>query len=132
MKQTTNDWFTTAEDDLLAAKTLASDYRLTSLAAFHCQQCLEKSFKAIIEENEKPAIKSHDLFRLQFAASIKLSENELTLLGIINEVYIDGRYPGDLGLLPQGKPTISEIETFIQFCEEIYSRLKQLVNNTDN
>jgi len=128
MKQTTNDWFIAAEDDLLAAKTLASDSRLTNLAAFHCQQCLEKSFKAVIEESEKPAIKSHDLFRLQFAASIQLSENELNLLSIINEVYIDGRYPGDLGLLPQGKPTILEIETFIQFCEKIYSRLKQAIN----
>lgn len=127
MKQTTNDWFSAAKYDLLAAETLASDSRLTHLAAFHCQQCLEKSIKAIIEENEKPAIKSHDLFRLQFAASIQLSENELNLLGIINEVYIDGRYPGDLGLLPQGKPTISEIKTFIDFCNEIYTRLKQQV-----
>jgi hypothetical protein len=25
---------------------------------------------------------------------------------MINEVYIDSRYPGDLGLLPHGKPTI--------------------------
>ena len=128
MKQTTNDWFTAAEDDLLAAKTLVCDSRLTHLAAFHCQQCLEKSFKAVIEENEKPAIKSHDLFRLQFAASIQLSDNALNLLGIINEVYIDGRYPGDLGLLPQGKPTISEIETFIQFCDEIYKGLKKQVD----
>jgi HEPN domain-containing protein len=127
MKQTTKDWFIAAEDDLLAAKTLASDSRITNLAAFHCQQCLEKSFKGVIEENEKPAIKSHDLFRLQFAASIQLSEDEITLLGIINEVYIDGRYPGDLGLLPQGKPTISEMETFIQFCDEIYTRLKQQI-----
>jgi hypothetical protein len=51
MKQTTKDWLTVAEDDLLAAKTLASE-------------------------------------------------------GRINETYIDTRYPGDLGLLPHGKPTI--------------------------
>ena len=129
MKQTTNDWFTAAEDDLLAAKIIASDSRLTNLAAFHCQQCLEKSFKAVIEEIEKPAIKSHDLFRLQVAANIQLSEDELNLLGIINEVYIDGRYPGDLGLLPQGKPTISDIKTFIQFCDEIFNNLKLQVCN---
>ncbi len=86
---------------------------------------MEKCFKAIIEENEKPAIKSHDLIRLQFAANIQLSENHLTLLCILNEVYIDGRYPGDLGLLPHGKPTKSEIEKFILFCDEIYNTLKQ-------
>ena len=124
MKQTTKDWLYAAEDDLLAAITLANDNRLASLATFHCQQCLEKSFKAMIEEFDQPAIKSHDLFRLQLAANIELSEHEFKLLGIINEVYIDARYPGDLGLLPQGKPIKSEVESFIRFCEEILNRLK--------
>jgi len=65
MKQATKDWLTFAEDDLLAAKALANEDRLTSLVAFHCQQCLEKCFKAMIEEQDKPSSRSHDLFRLQ-------------------------------------------------------------------
>ena len=73
MKQTTKDWLTVAEDDLLAAKTLASEDRLTNLVSFHCQQCLEKCFKALIEEQDKPSIKSHDLLRLQLIANIQLS-----------------------------------------------------------
>lgn len=124
MKQTTLEWLTAAEDDLLAAKKLASERRLTNLASFHCQQCLEKCFKAIIEEQDKPSIKSHDLLRLQSFANIELSNQEISILGIINEVYIDSRYPGDLGLLPHGKPTMSEIETFIVFCETIYNRFR--------
>ena len=123
MKQTTKDWLNIAEDDLLAAKTLVREDRLANLAAFHCQQCLEKCFKALIEERDKPFIKSHDLLRLQSIANIYLSVPELTLLGIINEVYTDARYPGDLGLLPHGKPTVSEIKEFIQFCDAIFSRL---------
>jgi HEPN domain-containing protein len=124
MKQTTKDWLTAAEDDLLAAKTLSKEYKLTNLVAFHCQQCLEKCFKAILEEQEKPSIKSHDLLRLQLNADIQLSDSEKILLGVINEVYIDSRYPGDLGLLPHGKPTLSEIKTFIQLCEVILNRIK--------
>jgi HEPN domain-containing protein len=124
MKQITKDWLTLAEDDLVAAKTLANEERLTSLVAFHCQQCLEKCFKAMIEEQDKPSIKSHDLLRLQVYATIQLSGSETNLLGMINEVYIDARYPGDLGLLPNGKPTISEILAFIQLCDSIFSRLK--------
>jgi len=116
------------EDDLLAAKTLVNDSRLTNLAAFHCQQCLEKSFKAIIEELEKPSIKSHDLFRLQSSANILLSDQESNLMGIINEVYIDARYPGDLGLLPHRKPTISEIESFILFCDTISIQIKTQID----
>ena len=123
MKQTTKDWLIFAEDDLLAAKALAPDDRLSNLVSFHCQQCLEKCFKAMIEELAKPFIKSHDLLRLQLYADILLTDEELILLGLINEVYIDSRYPGDLGLLPNGKPTKNEIVTFIDLCETIFQKL---------
>ena len=39
--------------------------------------------------------------------------------------YIDARYPGDLGLLPHGKPTIDEVEGFILFCDKIYTFIKE-------
>lgn len=130
MKKITKDWLIAAEDDLLAAKKLASEPRLTNVVAFHCQQFLEKCFKAIIEEQDKPSIKSHDLIRLQINANIHLSETETNLLGIINEVYIDSRYPGDMGLLPHGKPTQKEIETFTLFCDLIFTRLKEQLNNS--
>ena len=125
MKQTTRDWLIAAEDDLLAARKLAGEDRLTNVVAFHCQQCIEKCFKAIIEEQDKPSIKSHDLLRLQINANIHLEETETTLLGIINEVYIDARYPGDLGLLPYGKPTIAEAEAFILFSAKIFTLIKK-------
>jgi HEPN domain-containing protein len=131
MKQITKDWLTAAEDDLLAAKTLANNSRLTNLVSFHCQQCLEKCFKAIIEEQDKPSIKSHDLIRLQLNANIQLSITETVLLSIINEVYIDARYPGDLGLLPHGKPTIPESEGFIKFCDNIFNRLRDQLVTSD-
>jgi HEPN domain-containing protein len=125
MKETTKDWLIFAEDDLIAAKTLSIDDRLTSLVSFHCQQCLEKCFKAVIEERDKSFIKSHDLLRLQLFADIQLSDSETRLLSMINEVYIDARYPGDLGLLPQGKPTIPQAHEFIQLCESIFNRIRE-------
>lgn len=124
MKQTTKEWLIAAEDDLLAAKKLGDEGRLTNVVAFHCQQCLEKCFKAIIEEQGKPSVKSHDLLRLQLIAGIHLSKAETNLLEIINEVYIDSRYPGDFGLLPQGKPTTEEVKDFIEFCEKLFVKLK--------
>jgi HEPN domain-containing protein len=123
MKQTTREWLKYAEDDLLAARALSHEDRLSNLVAFHCQQCLEKCFKAVIEEMDKPFIKSHDLIRLQLHANVALTDQEVTLLGLINEVYIDSRYPGDLGLLPNGKPTNIEINLFIEFCETILQKL---------
>lgn len=128
MKQTTKDWLSAAGDDLLAAKKLASEDQLTNVVSFHCQQCLEKCFKAVIEEQGKPSIKSHDLLRLQQNAVIQLGETDTILLETINEVYIDARYPGELGLMAHGKPTISEVKKFIHFCELLFDRVKIEIN----
>jgi len=87
MKETTKDWLTFAEDDLIAAKTLSNDDRLTSLVSFHCQQCLEKCFKAVIEEQDKSFVKSHDLLRLQLFAEIQLSDLETKLLSMIRAIW---------------------------------------------
>lgn len=127
MKETTKDWFTAAEDDLLSAKKLISEERLTNIVAFHCQQCIEKSLKGIIEEKNQPSVKSHDLLRLRDIAGIEFSEQETFFLETINEVYIDARYPTDLGLMPNGKPTTEEAENFISYTENLYNKLIRLV-----
>lgn len=127
MKETTKDWFTAAEDDLLSAKKLISEERLTNIVAFHCQQCIEKSLKGIIEEKNQPSVKSHDLLRLRDIAGIEFSEQETFYLETINEVYIDARYPTDLGLMPNGKPTTEEAENFISFTENLFNKLIGLV-----
>jgi HEPN domain-containing protein len=127
MKQATKDWLMAAGDDLFAAKKLVSEYQLTNIVAFHCQQCIEKCFKAVIEEKGLPPLKSHDLIRLQHNAAIQLTKAETILLATINEVYIDARYPGDLGLLPMGKPTIEEAETLISFSEQIFNKIEKTV-----
>lgn len=129
MKHTTKEWLIAAEDDLLSAKKLVSEERLTNIVAFHCQQCLEKSLKAIIEEQSLSSLKSHDLLRLSDKANIEYTEMDLKILATINEVYIDARYPGDMGLMPHGKPTISEVESYIQFCETLFIRLKHKIEH---
>ena len=61
MKKTTNDWFVSAESDLLLIQEIAVVENLTHLSAFHAQQVIEKSFKAIIEEYDLGFIKTHSL-----------------------------------------------------------------------
>ena len=36
---------------------------------------------------------------------------------------IDSRYPGDLGLLPYGKPTIVDAKEFYNFATDIFERV---------
>ena len=52
--------------------------------------------------------------------------NEIKDLGIdekklivLNEVYMDSRYPGDLGLMPDGMPTNEQAKEFIEYANEI-------------
>jgi hypothetical protein len=45
----------------------------------------------------------------------------------LNSLYIEARYPGELGLLPNGKPGLSETEEFQPFAEDIYNRTKVII-----
>jgi|CEGE01.1.fsa_nt_gi HEPN domain-containing protein len=129
MKKVSKEWIAAAEDDLEAAKALVSHERLTHLAAFHCQQSIEKAFKAIVEEENFSFIKSHDLLRLQNVLGITFDKDSQHVLEIINEVYIDACYPGEFGLLPNGKPSKEELESFISITEYVLSLVLKRISN---
>jgi HEPN domain-containing protein len=61
MKKSTKEWFKSSESDLLLIKEINSNENLTHLSAFHAQQAIEKSFKAVIEEFDIGFIKTHSL-----------------------------------------------------------------------
>jgi len=46
----------------------------------------------------------------------------------INELYTESRYPGDLGLLPQGKPTLQDAKEFYDFAQEVFERVCKLLD----
>jgi len=49
MKKQVEDWVLLADKDLQAAEIIIDDeYPLTNIVAFHCQQAIEKYFKALI------------------------------------------------------------------------------------
>jgi HEPN domain-containing protein len=125
MKGTTKEWFKSAESDLLLIQEINSNKRLTHLSAFHAQQAIEKSFKAVIEEFDLGFLKTHSLEMLYNIVKEKiLLEFNTDLLIILDQLYIDSRYPGELGLLPNGKPTISEGEIFFSLAQEIFKAAK--------
>lgn len=123
MKKMTEEWLIAASDDLEACDTLISSPGLTNLVAFHAQQCVEKSFKALAEEAEIQVSKTHDLIKLHHQLKKYLGNIDLDLLYIVNELYIDARYPGEMGLLPDGKPTMKEAESFVLFGKSIFDTI---------
>ena len=50
---------------------------------------------------------------------------DLTLLKTLDELCIDARYPGDLGLLPNGKPTKEDAKKFYNFAISIFRRITE-------
>jgi HEPN domain-containing protein len=90
------------------------------MIAFHCHQAIEKYLKAYLIEHNVTLIKTHDLIKLNGMIKeihdLKINKDKLIL---INEVYIESRYPGELGLLPNGMPTEEEAAELLVFANEI-------------
>ena len=125
MKAIVREWLTRAQDDLRAADTLLGDPELTHLAAFHAQQAVEKSLKAVIEHYDLGAIRTHSLTRLVEVISprFRLSA-DLDMLDRLEAVYIEARYPSELGLVPYGKPTQEDTGAFCAFSREVYEQIR--------
>jgi len=64
MKKQAEAWIGFADKDILTVSEIIENPNLTNIAAFHCQQAIEKYFKAFILEYEKPLMKIHNLLTL--------------------------------------------------------------------
>jgi HEPN domain-containing protein len=131
MKKLVSDWIILAEKDIKASAIIIDEADLTNVVAFHCQQAIEKYFKALIVEYDKPVLKIHDLLKLYgIIKETKNLEIDEDVLSEINEVYIEDRYPGELGLLPEGMPTEEEAKKFMGFAREIEAAVKKEISVT--
>jgi HEPN domain-containing protein len=121
------EWVKAAYDDILTIEQIIEFKHLTHIVAFHSQQAIEKVFKALFEYNQMPFQKTHNLEKLykQIEHIIKVDYDKLEL---INELYIDSRYPGDMGLLPNGKPTLDDAKEFYQFAQTIFDEVCEILN----
>ncbi|MCD6525953.1 MAG: HEPN domain-containing protein [Desulfuromonas sp.] len=117
MKSLTKAWLDAAKNDLDVINRIIEDDHLSHIVAFHAQQAVEKCFKALIEEHGVDAHKIHSLVTLYAKIEIFLAGEELDcrMMRILDSLYIDARYPGDLGLLPEGLPTQEEAKGFQAF-----------------
>jgi HEPN domain-containing protein len=131
MKRATNEWFISAESDLLLIREILEIENLTHLSAFHAQQSVEKSFKAVIEEFDLGFIKTHSLETLYNLVKKKLpGQLDTDILIMLDQLYIDSRYPGEMGLLPSGKPSLSEAAEFYKFAQLVIGASKKACSTT--
>ena len=133
MKLITEEWLRRARDDLDVAKEIIVKEHLTNMVAFHSQQAVEKSLKAIVEEFEIGFVKIHNLERLLGMIRNHMNlDVDLNIIKMLDEVYISTRYPGDLGLLPSGKPTIQDAKELLDFADALYRNVKKSLKHNDS
>ena len=126
MKKQAENWLEAAYDDLKTIKKIQEDESLTNVMAFHAEQAIEKTLKAVLEEYESKVPKVHNVIKLKELTEKYIElEIDRDLLTQINEIYIETRYPSDLGLIPTGKPTIETARIYTNFAENIYNIVKK-------
>ena len=130
MKNRTTDWLTVAEDDLSAIILIIKDAGLTHIVAFHAQQAIEKALKAVIEEFELGNFKSHSLKTLMGIISNHIEiDIEEEVIAALESLYIESRYPGSIGLLPEGKPTIEDAKMYLDTARQVLTQVRGFLNS---
>ncbi len=124
MKEITKEWLKSAESDLLIIEKIIDEEFLTHQVAFHSQQAIEKAFKAVLEEYEIPFKKTHSLETLSAKVTKKLNiQVNFEIIKILDQLYLGARYPGEFGLLPNGKPGLDDAEEFYEYSKLIFNTI---------
>jgi HEPN domain-containing protein len=91
----TREWLRTATDDLEAVARLLQPPQLSALAAFHCQQAVEKAIKGYLMWHETPFRKTHNLVELvEQCSEVDPTFSELkTAAETLTPYATESRYP---------------------------------------
>jgi len=127
MKKVTEDWLESAKLDLDSIELIVARESLTPVVSFHAQQTVEKSFKAYLEEKRISFRKTHDVVTLYGMMADQLPTLDIVMLERLDDLYIEARYPGELGLLPNGKPSVDDARKFYEFAKYVFDQVKDLV-----
>ena len=121
------EWLRAANDDLILLNDIIENENITHLIAFHSQQVIEKTLKAYIEYKNDRVPKIHKIQTLVDMIDLDFSKDD-ELIQILDTLYIESRYPGDMGLLPYGKPTLNDAKKFYEFAQEVFNKVCKILN----
>jgi HEPN domain-containing protein len=85
--------------------------------------------RAGAEERKGILPKIHDLRGLWEVVANEFPEAlDVDLLRELTDIYTDSRYPGDLGLMPTGRPTEKDAARFERFAEHVHATVVGIVS----
>ena len=119
-----NPWFKFALEDYRAIQNLKGK-KLHRIVLFHAQQFFEKMIKGIIYKKGSSPPRTHDLVVLSKKIDLNLSNYNLNKsdLEFLTSVYIETRYPPDLGLLPEGEPSEEDEIYAVSLVEKLFGKI---------
>jgi HEPN domain-containing protein len=126
-REMAKEWLASAASDLETMEAIVANENLTHVVAFHAQQAVEKSLKALLELYDKPVPKTHSILRLG-ALTDACFWMDAEMADLLDKLYIDARYPGDLGLLPEGKPSVEQARKFFDYARSVYAQVRVEIN----
>lgn len=127
------DWLEIAARDLLAARLLFEQEQCLEIAAFHCQQGIEKTFKAYIIDRTGTLVDGHNLTWLcrQAMKYNKEFGKWIVDTAALNRLYIESRYPSDIELnltSERVKSIYDKAKDLYEFvCNEVYDEAETTV-----
>ncbi|MBU1367682.1 MAG: HEPN domain-containing protein, partial [Candidatus Omnitrophica bacterium] len=119
MNEETNNWLNMVDYDIDTAEQMLKTGRYVYVI-FMCHLAIEKALKAVVcEETNKMPPKTHDLIILINMSKVKISEELLDFIGMINNAAVVTRYPEDLSRLISSYPREIAKDYFIRTLEVI-------------
>lgn len=120
LKDHLEQWILKAEHDIISAQRLLEiEPMILDSACFHCQQAIEKCFKAFLLYKGQEIVKTHDVIFLQKECA-KLDPIFTSVdLKDINLYAVTARYPDDTVL-----PEVEEAKYFYQLAQQVYELVK--------
>lgn len=128
MKPLAKNWMSFAYNDLQVARQIVSNEELTAATAFHCQQCIEKAFKALLALHDQPIPRIHDLVTLHKRVNeLSALPVDAHLLRQIDDTYTESRYPLSEMSVTEQSPSSEKAKAFLALAQEIYDTARQRV-----
>ena len=130
MKKQAESWLEAAKSDLIVIEEIVDREDVAHMVAFHSQQAIEKSYKAALEEYDQFIPKTHNIITLSKKVE-KIVEIDIDedLIDQLNDLYIDSRYPTDVGFLPDGKPSVEKAKVFYKYARKTYDLIIKKITN---
>lgn len=128
MTSQVNDWLTYAKIDLETITEIIENPRLTSVVAFHAQQSIEKSLKAIILHFTQSIPRIHNIVSLLGTANnyCKIVIDKKTII-MLNQAYTDTRYPREIGAENLILPSIQTAQMFQNAADQLHKQVSEII-----